>query len=302
MPSVTFLEAAGDSLQLLTLVFALESRVGRRLPLDGFSAELDAGGMALALDAALTAAPMPAADDGVFLLPGARGDTPGLAGLRADCLGRVSMEMLVYPGWREMARDRLGLVDIAGALRPTVEASVTKTGGGPVTLIGYSLGAQVAAVLAFALEAAGVAVRRLVIIDMPTPQWAGPGRHVWDMPRSPRAVWWELNRLRRAERVAMMLARINGQPALRPVLRGVGGAAWPGRVGAALGTLGYWAGHHLAQEMRFNAAEQWVREWQAPVAELQAPVSLIRTSAHRAEAPEDLGWAAVAGQVAVTWV
>lgn len=303
VPGVTFLEAAGDLLQLLTLLFALESRVGGRLSLEAFTAETDATGMAQALDAALAAGPAPSSTGGIFLLPGARGDTPGLAGVRADCAGRILMEMLAYPGWRAMAQGRLGLEDIAATLEPTLAAAAAQA---PVTLIGYSLGAQLAGILAFRLEAAGLDLHRLVIIDMPTPAWAGDARHVWSPPCSLREAWWDLNRLARkgtrAERAALVLGRLNGQPALRPILRFLAGTHLMDLAGRALGTLGYWSGHHLAQEMRFNAAEAWTRAWHPPPHPLRAPVFLIRTAAHRPDAPDDLGWAAIAADITVTQV
>ena len=303
VPGETFLEAAGDSLQLLTFVFALESRVGGRLPLEAFTAETDAAGMALALDAALSAVPASQAGEGIFLLPGARGDTPGLAGLRADCVGGASMQMLAYPGWRAMVQEGLRLEDVATALRPALVAAAAL---GPVTLVGYSLGAQLAGILAFSLEEAGLPLCRLVILDMPTPRWPDGVSHVWSPPRSLRDAWWELHRLTRrgsrAERCALVLARLNGSAALRPAIRALATSAWPGRAGRALGHLGYWSGHHLAQELRFLEAESWTRRWTAPARPLRAPVSLIRTAAHRPDAPEHLGWADIADAVSVTHV
>ena len=311
-PSVTFLDAAGDSLRLLELVFALESLTQLRLPLDAFSVEATAAEMALALDAVLRdPAPSPASER-AFLLPGARGDTPGLAGLRADCLPVVPIQMVTYPGWREMLRSSATLDDIAQAAASQVRAMSLP---GPVCLIGYSFGAYVAYLVCCMLESEGREVAQLVLIDMPPPSRNG-GAHVPLAPESMRDVghlrnatrkmWWSTNRLVRAmregtasEHVGMLVASIAA-----PLVRGWGlrtltassATKWWSK---HLGDLGYWIGHHLSQELRLKVANEWAGRWRAPVTQLRAPVLLIRGEVHRPNAPEDLGWSEVAGQVQV---
>jgi len=313
----TFLEAAGDSLRMLEMVFALESLVKRRLPLDAFDVEDTPLEMALALDAALQAAPVPPRER-VFLLPGARGDTPGLAGLRADCLAVAPMRLVDYPGWREMLTTRGTLDGVAAAAAADIAASAP---AGPIALVGYSFGAYVAYAVAQRLERDGCAIARLVLIDMPAPGGpvdvpsllsleTGLSRTVVGRWRdAAREAWWSVNRLVRAARDGMVAERVGmhmgsaASMAFRvPVLRTLARArithGWSGR----LGDVGYWTRHHLAQELRLAAAVAWLREGPQPLQRLRTPVLVVRSEHHRADLGDDLGWRRVADDVSVVRV
>lgn len=305
-PGTTFRDAAGDSLRLLELVFDLESCTRRRLPLDAFSADATAAEMALALDGALRD-PTPSRPRGrVFLLPGARGDTPGLAALRADCLPVTAMEMLAYPDWREMLRARLTMEGIAEAAVSQIRALWPKE---PVCLVGYSFGVHIAFAAACILESEGREVAQLVLIDMPPPN----RRNLQTPARSARAiarqVWWELDRLQRAARqgtaaerlgmiAATVAARLVRHSGIRTLAMSRVTKGWSRR----FGDLGYWTSHHMGQEFRLRAAHEWALRWRAPATRLRAPLLLIRTAAHRQDALEDLGWSVLAERVEVVHV
>jgi thioesterase domain-containing protein len=305
-PGVTFLDAAGDSLRLLELVFDLESRTGRRLRLDAFSAHASAAEMALALDAALRNPTWSSASSRVFLLPGARGDTPGLAALRADCLPVAAMEMLTYPDWREMLRARLTMEGIIEAAILQIRALSPE---GPVCLIGYSFGVHVAFDAACILETQGREVAQLVLIDMPPPKQRNREKPAWSARAMTREVWWEMDRLRRAlregsaaERFGMIAAafatRLVGRSGIRTLAMSRATTGWSRH----FGDLGYWTRHHMGQEFRLQAAHEWALRWRAPATRLRAPLLLIRTAAHRQDPREDLGWSILAEQVEVAHV
>lgn len=317
-PGVSFLDAAGDSLRLLELVFALESRTGQQLPLDAFSVDANAAQMALALDAALRN-PVPPARR-VFLLPGARGDTPGLAGLRADCLPVATVQMVAYPNWREMMRTGLTLEGIAESVAAQIR---TMSLPGPVCLVGYSFGAYVAYVASCVLENEGRDVAQLVLIDMPPPSQRNcetqaifppaTARERWRAAHSLRSVarrvWWSAARLGRAvregtasERFGMLAARLATQLVRRPGFRALAASRATKGWSRHLGDLGYWTGHHMGQEYRLQAAREWALRWCAPARRLRAPLLLVRTSAHPPQAPDDLGWSELAEQVGVVRV
>jgi len=316
-PGVTFLDAAGDSLRLLELVFALESHTGQRLPLDAFSVDASAARMALALDAALRNRTPPAGR--VFLLPGARGDTPGLAGLRADCLPVAALQMVAYPDWREMMRTGLTLEGIAESVAAQIR---TMSLPGPVCLVGYSFGAYVAYVASCMLENNGRDVAQLVLIDMPPPQRHGEtqaplppatARTRWraarPLPSVARRVWWSAARLGRAvregtasERFGMLAARLATHLLRRPGVRALAVSRATKGWSRRFGDLGYWTGHHLGQEYRLQAAREWALGWCTPARRLRAPLLLVRTGAHPPEAPEDLGWSELVEQVRVVRV
>ena len=320
LPGVTFLEAAGDSLRLLELVFALESRTGAQLPLEVFSAEASAAEMAIALDAALRNPAPSLLRFSAFLLPGARGDTPGLAGLRADCLPFVAIQMVTYPDWRQMVGAGLALDGIAQAAVAQIRAL---SAPGPVGLVGYSFGAYAAFAAAGMLEAAGREVAQLVLIDMPPPShWtpqsqasmsfgaAGAGSGIRERSSaSARELWWSAERLVRAaregtaaERLGMTFAPVAAALARRPSLRTLASSRATQGWSRRFGDVGYWTRHHMGQELRLQAAEEWASTSPAPPTRLRAPLLLIRGDAPRRHASEDLGWNAFVETVRVVRV
>ena len=298
VPGMSFVDASGDSLQLLTLVLALESHVGRRLRLEAFDAEMDAAQMATAFDQALCDGAQTSGE--LFLLPGAGGETPGIAGIRAASGPIGGMELIVYPGWREML---LGQVDIEAIAAAALAQISTAAPEGPVTLIGYSLGAYIAAEVARQLEKEGRIVRHMVLIDVPPPAPHRPKRHVWTMPTGPRALWWEIHRIRRAalpaEGFARMLARGIGSPMLRPLLRHLASRQQPLAARRQTSELAYWTRLHVAQELRFQASALWMQRWRRPEERLRAPTTLILSEDNITSPLHDLGWGALIEAVTV---
>ena len=320
VPGETFLDAAGDSLRLLEFVFALESHTGRQLPLEAFSVEATAEQMALALDGALRRRDLPRPGARVFLLPGARGDTPGLAGLRADCLPRVAMRLITYPDWREMSRAGLALEAIVEAAASQVRAMAPP---GPICLVGYSFGVPIAYLASRLLEGEGRDVAQVVLLDMaPAADRAG-NSHLQPSASVARAAAPEAARLsalaRRAwwsttgwvaaardgtvaERLGMFLAPL-GTSLLRRSGMLAFGASSPAKFGSRwFGELRYWTSHHMSQEFRLRALSEWARRWTKPANRLRAPLLLVRTDAYRGDAPEDLGWSELAERVRVVRV
>jgi thioesterase domain-containing protein len=289
----------------MELVCALEGLVGRQLPLDAFNAESTAARMALALDSALCD-PVASTHHNVFLLPGARGDTPGLAGLRADCMPEVSMQMVSYPGWREMLHANITLEGIAEVALGQICATSPE---GPLCLIGYSFGVHVAFAIASALESGGRDVTQLVLIDMPPPNKCNRDTPAWSTHMVPREIWWEIDRLRRAarqgmaaERMAMIVAPFAAHMVRRWGLRAIATSRATNGLSQFFGDFGYWTTHHMGQEFRRHANREWALRWRAPAKRLRAPVLLIRSAEHREDAPEDLGWGELAEHIRVVHV
>jgi thioesterase domain-containing protein len=260
--------------------------------------------MALALDAVLRD-PAPSPSSRVFLLPGARGDTPGLAGLRADCLPVASVQMVTYPGWREMLRMNATLDGIAEVATAQVHAMSLP---GPVCLIGYSFGAYVAYAVSCLLESEGREVAQLVLVDMPPPSRIGQAL-VLSPAETAREMWWSANRLKRAvregtasEHVGMLVASLAATVVRVRAVRALAASRATKGWSQHLGDLGYWIRHHLGQEVRLQAANEWARRWRAPTKRLRAPLLLIRSEEIRPGASEDLGWSEIAEQVRVVHV
>jgi thioesterase domain-containing protein len=318
-PGVTFLDAAGDSLRLLELVFALESRVDKQLPLAAFSVDATAEQMMVAFDTALRSPTLSPAKEKVFLLPGARGDTPGLAGLRADCLPRVPMQLVAYPDWREMLRARVTMDEIVQAAVAQIRAMSPP---GSVGLVGYSFGAYVAYAASCILENEGRHIAQLVLIDMPPPHRShelheaspstgppAPSRRGIGLHRLAREIHWSVDRLTRAARqgaaaewagihAATLIARLVRVRGVQSLASSRATQGWSRH----FGDVGYWTSHHMGQEFRLRAAKDWLRTWQAPAKRLAAPLLLVRTGSPGQDVPEDLGWSALADRVRVVSV
>jgi len=304
-PGITFLDMAGDSLRLMELVCALEGLTGRELPLDIFNAETTAAQMALALDSVLRDPATPSRHK-VFLLPGARGDTPGLSGLRTDCPPEVAMQMVTYPNWREMLQASITLEGIAENALGQIR---TMSPEGPICLVGYSFGVHVAFAIASALESEGRQVAQMVSIDMPPPNRCDRRTPAWSAHTVTREIWWEIDRLRRAarqgmaaERMGMIVATFAAQLVRRSVLRAIATSRATTGLSRYFGDFGYWTKHHMGQEFRLQANREWALRWRASAKRLRAPLLLIRSAEHREEVPEDLGWGELAEQVRVVHV
>jgi thioesterase domain-containing protein/acyl carrier protein len=307
---VRFRDAAGDSLRLLEVVLSLEQRLGRRLPLEVFSAETTAHEMARALDVALSASGHDSAPRNVYLLPGARGDTPGLAGLRSDCLPVAAMRIVGYPHWREMLDKGLTLDHIAQA---TVETIRGDAATGPICLVGYSFGVYVAYAACRLLEADGRDVASLVLIDMPRPRrpqvdtrLEGRIDVLRPLSRAARGAWWSVDRLARAARQGMaaerigMIAATPGAAVVRaPIVRTIAASRVTKGWSRLFGAPGYWTSHHMAQEFRLRSIKEWAYRWSEPPSRIRTSVLLIRTGDDHGESAEDLGWRELCERVEV---
>jgi thioesterase domain-containing protein len=300
---VTFLDAGGDSLQLLELVFALESQTGRRLPLEAFNAEATAEAMVLALDSTLR----PPAPSSVFMLPGALGDEPKLAALRA-ALPFVDIRTIQYSDWRKTILARRPIEDLIDEVLAQIREAAPKTSNdSPLCLIGYSIGAWVAFASACVLEREGRDVGLLVVIDKPAParELRTAPKHAFEPgPMSVGRVLRGIIRLPQKDAkflgsvAAWGAANLVPRAALRALARSPATQGWSRR----LGHFGYWTRSRLAQELRHEASYKWMQRWHEPDTRLGAPVLLILTAVHPPEMGGDLGWSKLAERIAVVHV
>ena len=116
-----FDEAGGDSLQLIRLIFELETQCGTSLELAPFSGDLRPSDMARALDRCLRKSDrMTKRDIGgipdVFLLPAIGGDDPRLVNFRAACRPAFRVELVELGDWPELIAPGYDLADLVGSL------------------------------------------------------------------------------------------------------------------------------------------------------------------------------------------
>lgn len=284
-----FDDAGGDSLRFVEMMLHLERQVGMALPMDRFTLDMTLAEMAQAMGRIIR----PAAQDSgtvgeiVFVLPGAGGDEPGLAWLRGACSPALECVALHYGDWSGFVAPDFSFSAMVARL---IGEILDRAPAGRIGLIGYSLGGQLAWVIASRLEAMGRTVSAVVIID--SPALGGALTHGGAHAASQRLTWQgELAQVMAARRAGMAgfaLARVVARRLLSP------------RGGQLLRLL---ARHHrrilppmadvyLSNDLSMSLLARHIGRWRSRLGDLavvQAKVVLLRAM----EAPEvawDLGW------------
>jgi amino acid adenylation domain-containing protein len=223
----------------------------------------------------------------VFLLPGAGGDQPGLAKLRANCAESIQFVSLDYPDWSTLVRAGTSLGAIATALAAKIESIAPP---GPITLAGYSFGAYVAWHIAETLAAQGRPIGGLILLDANASE---------DAPDPPRGSLlerglrqyrvfteaWREDRLSLtlAENLSFHLTNGRGRVLLRR-LTSVRALPLPQ-------TFRTWLRFYVARALHSELALRWLPTWCAerpPTA--RYPVSVLRAAEARSDRAPDLGW------------
>lgn len=152
-------EAGGDSLAMLNLVYMLELRLGRTVPLDRMRPDMTLD----ELVEALAATPEPtAAGPRVFLLPGINGDGLSLAEFRRGLAGVLDIELVALPGIDAPAAVLRDMAATGAAVASFID---TAQPSGPLLLAGYSFGGSVALAAAAHLVASGRTVALVAGLD-----------------------------------------------------------------------------------------------------------------------------------------
>lgn len=284
-----FDEVGGDSLRFVELILRLERRLGHKLPMERFSLEMTVSDMAQAITRVQTppldAAPGPR--DIVFLLPGAGGDEPGMAWLRAACASDLRFVQLAYGDWTTFQAADFNFDTLFASLLDTV---LTQAPSGPIRLAGYSIGGQIGWLLAARLEQMGREVSALLMLDSPSPLSTinvhGVAEHT-HRRLSLRDEWQQLREARHIGRSRVMLARIVARRLLAP--RGADLLRLLARHHRLLPML---AAAYLGNDLTSSLLARHFRAWrrrQTDLPVLQARTVLIRARAN--PHPDwDLGW------------
>jgi amino acid adenylation domain-containing protein len=282
---VSFEAAGGDSLQLLQLVFELERLSRRPLAMDRFHGLLTAEEMASELERQLEgpAAALAADAPAIFLFPPGGGGDAYLTAFRAACASRLPVRQVAYPGLRALLAPGASFEGIAADAAAQIVAFKPK---GPLTLVGYSDGGEVAFEAARRLRALGRDVRSLVILDTDA-----SGLDYPQPPAEPRPTAERLRRFVRRPLVqhlrrlveCIFPARLFKSRVGRRMLRAV--LAVPAPLPS---TFAFLASLHLFQVVFDALHRDWSRS--AMPGPLDVPVVLFRSEEVRPGAPDDLGW------------
>lgn len=152
-------DAGGDSLGLMEMALALETRLGRKIDLALIGPDMDVAAMSAALER--RAEPVRAALT-VYLLPGQLGDGPSLVRFRGAFEGDLRLELIDLPG---LDANAAVLGTMAGTGQAVADEIVRRQPAGAVRLAGYSFGGSVAFEAARALVAMGREVAFLGVLD-----------------------------------------------------------------------------------------------------------------------------------------
>ena len=185
-----FCDEGGDSMMAVSLALELERAFNRLIPVAAIPADATVRSLAysLAIDGWR---PTPAAPvlfrqtkhserPSVFCLPGVGGNVHCFAPV-ATALADISRSVigLPLPGTDRLESPLRTLEAIA---RRFAESIRSLHAGGPLVIAGYSFGGRVGHVLCGQLQAAGIRVERLILIDTPGHDWPKPYRG-WDRVR-----------------------------------------------------------------------------------------------------------------------
>jgi amino acid adenylation domain-containing protein len=183
-PDADFFEIGGDSLGAMVLLTEL-AQAGCEVPLPLLLECRTPAAIAAAL-AAPRPPPPRAAQPTVFVFPGMGGDSPDLAGFRADCARDIRFELLDYPDWPALLVPGFGMADFATYFVGRIQQMAPV---GQVFVAGYSLGAVIAIAVASALREAGREVGGLLLFDLRTIEPPDPsGQQDGGLPPAPGLV------------------------------------------------------------------------------------------------------------------
>ncbi len=283
--ALCFEDAGGDSLKLLQLVLALETRLGHRLPLDLVTGDMYPDDLVRVLRDEYVHIASDAADHRptIVLLPGLDGDEPRLAAFRAAMHERMRFVVIDYPDWPEMVQQGRGFDALVAKSIEQVCAAVPK---GPLLFAGYSFGGDVAFAMASRMAASGRTVNFLGILDTNLGHVAADAERFRNgyMMADRREVMQNIARDRLDTCLGLLLAKcardvvgldraLRSSRFWRPLLSSRTAFAFDRRIRSVLRVQARW---------RWQLATQF-----API---DVPTVLFRSSEHAAGTAVDLGW------------
>ncbi|MBL6614709.1 MAG: AMP-binding protein [Reyranella sp.] len=281
----SFEAGGGDSLQLLQLIFELERLAKRPLPVERFHAGLSRFDFALQLDECLggePAAPLPADARVMFLFPPANGGDGHFIGFRAACAARMPVRQVRYPALQSLVRAQMSFEEIAGHTVRQIEA---RKPAGPLSLVGFSVGGDVAFEAARQLAASGRHVANLIVLDTDVTglTYSAPvERRPW-----PRRLHEFLRRPAsyRQERLVEMF--VASRFLLTPLGRSLVSLALSLRP-CLPATMSFIVFLRITEAVFDDCLRRWSSRLE-PVP-LDVPTLLFRSQDERPGAPDDLGW------------
>lgn len=291
----TWIEAGGDSLDLLRLWFRIEQALGQSLPMDAIPENVRPSEIVAAIEGwragakadakskvALNQPPL------VFFMPPADGDLPRHARFRGALEGKVRFAVIRYPTWQQMLTGE-------GSFDAIVNAAISQIyehqKAGPYFLVGYSFGGFVAWEVACHLLRSGGQVAFVGLIDT---------RRAWDHPSIDRPEPFRRGTLASVCRfVKSALLHPTDTITIRWLLPPLidRRAFWLLRpIGRFTATRNSKAAFEFSFRLTYQLRHQALRAWELSAAPI--PITLFRSQEFHSELP-DYGWSMKAARVEV---
>ena len=268
--------SGGDSLSMLRFVFEAERALGARIPVAALSMDMGPGEVAATLRRREPRRDGPPGCPPVALLPGITGDSPSLAAFRAEVSEGLWLVPVEYPSWRTMAAAGGGSVAM---MADAAAAALAAVPGGPVGLMGYSIGGAVAAELSLRPSREGHAPAWSIVLDSDV--GPGPGRRRRSTARILAA--------RDRDPLVVLAVRTAARWLSHPsACRTFAALARPGAVAALPGALPFVVDREMTEALQKWAFRRWVAEGPRPLP--TGPIWVMRSAESRDRQAGDLGW------------
>jgi thioesterase domain-containing protein/acyl carrier protein len=283
----SFVDAGGDSLEVIRFVLALQERLGTSIPPDAVSLAM----CPLDLVSRLAARPRrPESPERLFIVPPAPGSALHHLRLVAMLGPAIRAQLVPLPSLEDEWRSLPSIDAMAEACAGWITARAPT---GPIALLGLCFGALVAWSAATRLVAAGRLVTFLGIGD--SGPWARPPARA----RTSSLVGYYVGVPRRLHRLAALAFRLLVHHSARHGVPAVARSV----VHLLAGFLTAKDQHRLRVQTILALRAAKVAAWQP--AHLPIPVTLFRsveTARQFTRLQDDLGWAALADEVRVVTV
>ena len=294
-----FFQLGGNSLAAMLCVHRLRRELNCELTLRQFLGGPTPRALARILsgdDVGLTSTPAPSKKYPViFLLPGVGGDTPPLVRFRMEWEGVARVVPLEHPKWKELIDAEQGMETL---VRDCLRRIAQQAPDGPIWLMGYSLGGNVAHALALRLVEQGRQVGFVGLLDaeaihedaeVVAAQLLGRTSllHLgWHFVRDIGRLLREIRERQSNRALALTLVRWVTTPWGWPIFSWL---AKHGRLPLPV-MFRYHVNDYLNQARLVAAAGAWCDRISKHPRPLPVPAVLFRSEAHRPEDAADLGW------------
>jgi len=222
----------------------------------------------------------------LFLLAGVGKDEPRIVRFCAACAPALRVVLIDYGDWPDWTA---GFV-LDAIVRRITSAIETQAPDGPIFLGGYSLGAEIAYAVALALTAGGRRIGFLGILDADISRGAPPPQ-----PGALQRLLTAIGRGETAERIASYASQPLASPARLPLAARICRMRLPG-------DFAFHLHRHIRRHVLTRLVSAWWAEQPSPLPRLAMAAAVFRSTEHRADIPEDLGWRPICPNLAAVAV